>query len=96
MNGRAQLKELFETAALSEQKMAWLTQIARSVNLRIGWGETSTPVLSLAVGELLVLQQPLCLGRLPWNYLMPHSLVHDDLPAMDDDDFRRGRPNVKA
>ena len=20
------------------------------------------------------------------------SLIHDDLPAMDDDDFRRGRP----
>src|SRR5262245_19886485 len=23
-----------------------------------------------------------------------YSLVHDDLPAMDDDDFRRGRPTV--
>ncbi len=23
-----------------------------------------------------------------------YSLVHDDLPAMDDDDFRRGRPSV--
>ena len=22
----------------------------------------------------------------------PYSLIHDDLPAMDDDDFRRGRP----
>ena len=23
-----------------------------------------------------------------------YSLVHDDLPCMDDDDFRRGRPTV--
>src|SRR5262249_5298585 len=22
----------------------------------------------------------------------PYSLIHDDLPAMDDDDFRRGKP----
>ncbi len=26
--------------------------------------------------------------------LHTYSLVHDDLPAMDDDDFRRGRPTV--
>ena len=25
-----------------------------------------------------------------------YSLVHDDLPAMDDDDMRRGRPTVWA
>ena len=23
-----------------------------------------------------------------------YSLIHDDLPAMDNDDFRRGRPTV--
>ena len=23
-----------------------------------------------------------------------YSLIHDDLPAMDDDDLRRGRPTV--
>jgi geranylgeranyl diphosphate synthase type II len=26
------------------------------------------------------------------EYVHTYSLVHDDLPAMDDDDFRRGRP----
>src|SRR5512144_192399 len=26
------------------------------------------------------------------EYLHTYSLIHDDLPAMDDDDFRRGRP----
>ncbi|HEY5764935.1 MAG TPA: farnesyl diphosphate synthase [Candidatus Deferrimicrobiaceae bacterium] len=27
------------------------------------------------------------------EYVHTYSLVHDDLPAMDDDDFRRGRPS---
>jgi geranylgeranyl diphosphate synthase type II len=27
------------------------------------------------------------------EYLHTYSLIHDDLPAMDDDDFRRGRPS---
>jgi len=26
------------------------------------------------------------------EYIHTYSLIHDDLPAMDDDDFRRGRP----
>ena len=26
------------------------------------------------------------------EYVHTYSLIHDDLPAMDDDDFRRGRP----
>jgi len=27
------------------------------------------------------------------EYVHTYSLIHDDLPAMDDDDFRRGRPS---
>jgi len=27
------------------------------------------------------------------EYIHTYSLIHDDLPAMDDDDFRRGRPS---
>jgi geranylgeranyl diphosphate synthase type II len=28
------------------------------------------------------------------EFIHAYSLIHDDLPAMDDDDFRRGRPTV--
>jgi len=28
------------------------------------------------------------------EYIHTYSLIHDDLPAMDDDDFRRGEPTV--
>ena len=30
------------------------------------------------------------------EYVHTYSLIHDDLPAMDDDDFRRGRPSCHA
>ena len=30
------------------------------------------------------------------EYLHTYSLIHDDLPAMDDDDLRRGRPSCHA
>lgn len=28
------------------------------------------------------------------EFIHTYSLIHDDLPAMDDDDFRRGRPTL--
>ena len=28
------------------------------------------------------------------EFIHAYSLIHDDLPAMDDDDLRRGRPTV--
>ena len=62
-----------------------------------GGGKRIRPVLCLAVGEAL--------GRDPVELLpaacaveLVHSfsLVHDDLPALDDDDTRRGRPSTWA
>ena len=35
---------------------------------------------------------PLCRFALGLEMIHAYSLVHDDLPAMDDDDLRRGRP----
>lgn len=56
-------------------------------------GKRLRPVLALAVCELLN-------GKistvLPYacaiEMIHTYSLIHDDLPAMDDDDYRRGRP----
>jgi geranylgeranyl diphosphate synthase type II len=60
----------------------------------LGGGKRIRPVLCLATGEAL--------GRAP-DELLPaacalelvhtFSLVHDDLPALDDDDLRRGQPS---
>jgi geranylgeranyl diphosphate synthase, type II len=60
----------------------------------LGGGKRIRPVLCLATGEAL--------GREPIEVLpaacaleLVHtfSLVHDDLPALDDDDLRRGQPS---
>jgi geranylgeranyl diphosphate synthase type II len=60
-------------------------------------GKRVRPVLLLSAAELFPLDGPL--GRLDpipaacaLELVHTYSLVHDDLPAMDDDDLRRGRP----
>ena len=55
-------------------------------------GKRLRPILMLAVGEMFFqderkLLPASCAVELIHNY----SLVHDDLPAMDDDEYRRGR-----
>ncbi len=59
----------------------------------LGGGKRVRPVLAYAAGDALGLPRdrldgPACAVELIHAY----SLVHDDLPAMDDDDLRRGRP----
>jgi geranylgeranyl diphosphate synthase type II len=56
-------------------------------------GKRLRPVLCLAAaeacgGDVFNALAPACAVELMHTY----SLVHDDLPAMDDDDLRRGRP----
>ena len=56
-------------------------------------GKRIRPILALASGEALGAH----IGRiLPFacalEMIHSYSLVHDDLPAMDDDDLRRGKP----
>lgn len=58
-------------------------------------GKRIRPILTLATGELF---------SVPVHHLTPfacavelihaYSLIHDDLPALDDDDIRRGEPSA--
>lgn len=59
----------------------------------LGPGKRIRPRLLLAVSDALDLDPHVAL-TLATAIEMTHAytLVHDDLPAMDDDDFRRGRP----
>ncbi len=57
-------------------------------------GKRYRPLLALASGECFgvsgsVMLPFACALELIHNY----SLIHDDLPSMDDDDFRRGKPS---
>src|SRR5215210_2745176 len=58
-------------------------------------GKRVRPVLSLAVAEAGGAAADACLPAAAAVELVhTFSLVHDDLPAMDDDDERRGRPTI--
>ncbi|WP_166423900.1 (2E,6E)-farnesyl diphosphate synthase [Paraglaciecola sp. 20A4] len=56
-------------------------------------GKRMRPFLVYAVGEALGIQEAdLDAPALALECIHAYSLVHDDLPAMDDDDLRRGHP----
>ena len=58
-------------------------------------GKRIRPVLCLAVGEAAGAEPERCLPAAAAVELVhTFSLVHDDLPALDDDDERRGRPSA--
>jgi len=58
-------------------------------------GKRLRPLLIYATGEVLgVPARALDPAAAAVELVHAYSLVHDDLPAMDDDDLRRGRPTV--
>ena len=61
----------------------------------LGGGKRMRPFLALETARLFSVDEA-CALRVACAVEMVHcySLVHDDLPAMDDDDLRRGRPTV--
>ena len=60
----------------------------------IGGGKRLRPVLTLAVCEMFggKLEHAVCFACAV-EYIHVGSLIHDDLPCMDDDDLRRGKPS---
>lgn len=59
----------------------------------LGGGKRVRPLLAYASGELCgVAEEQLDVIAASIELVHAYSLVHDDLPAMDDDDLRRGRP----
>lgn len=62
-------------------------------SLQLG-GKRIRPVLMYAVGEVLgVDRETLTPFACALEFIHTYSLIHDDLPAMDNDDFRRGKPS---
>ena len=57
-------------------------------------GKRIRPVLALATADAISLEREAVLPLAAAIELIhTYSLIHDDLPAMDDDDLRRGRPS---
>jgi farnesyl diphosphate synthase len=61
----------------------------------IGGGKRLRPLLTFATADLFAVDRT-CTARVATAIEAIHvySLIHDDLPAMDDDDLRRGKPTV--
>lgn len=61
-----------------------------------GGGKRIRPLLVYAAGELSEDSSQIALdaAAVAIECIHAYSLVHDDLPCMDDDDLRRGRPTV--
>ena len=57
-------------------------------------GKRVRPVLAMACADVLgVPQEDILPYALALEMIHTYSLIHDDLPAMDNDDFRRGKPS---
>lgn len=76
--------------SLEEQNSSTLKE-AVSYSI-LGGGKRLRPILALATAEILGVDfdkvLPLCIAL---ELIQSYSLVHDDLPAMDNDDYRRGK-----
>ena len=57
-------------------------------------GKRVRPVLVLAAADLFRPDAPALPAAVALECLHTYSLVHDDLPCMDNDDLRRGRPTA--
>src|SRR5919204_876857 len=61
----------------------------------LGGGKRVRPLLSFAAGEVTrALPERLEVAASAVELIHAYSLVHDDLPCMDDDVLRRGKPTV--
>jgi geranylgeranyl diphosphate synthase, type II len=89
---RVEVERYLETLRFSPEPAASGLEQAMRYSLLAG-GKRIRPVLALATA--------VAIGRDPeWplplagaiELIHTYSLIHDDLPAMDDDDLRRGRP----
>ncbi|MGH8398826.1 MAG: polyprenyl synthetase family protein [Gammaproteobacteria bacterium] len=78
---------------LADEKPAILHQAMRYAVL--GGGKRIRSLLCYATGELLEIEPAeLDDAACAVEFIHAFSLIHDDLPAMDDDALRRGRPST--
>ena len=84
------LDELLPRAEGPEQR---LTEAMRYAAL--GGGKRLRPFFAIETGKMFDLDERAVLrAACALECIQAYSLIHDDLPCMDDDDMRRGRPTV--
>jgi geranylgeranyl diphosphate synthase, type II len=92
---RSKLIEKHLDALVCEKSVPYNPLFSAARYSLMGGGKRLRPILTLATvealgGELSRALTPACALELIHTY----SLIHDDLPCMDNDDFRRGKPSL--
>ncbi|SDM95975.1 (2E,6E)-farnesyl diphosphate synthase [Vreelandella arcis] len=86
----ATLSALFDTRTATEPRL----EAAMRHGLLVG-GKRLRPLLVYLAGQALgARDEELDAPAAAIELIHAYSLIHDDLPAMDDDDLRRGQPTV--
>jgi geranylgeranyl diphosphate synthase type II len=89
---REEVERYLQAMSFSEEPLTRGLEEAMRYSLLAG-GKRIRPVLALATARALGLEQgevmPLAAAL---ELIHTYSLIHDDLPAMDDDELRRGQP----
>ncbi|WP_447530241.1 farnesyl diphosphate synthase [Vreelandella sp. TE19] len=86
----ATLNALFDQSTAVDARL----EAAMRHGLLVG-GKRLRPLLVYLAGRALgAEEQPLDAPAAAIELIHAYSLIHDDLPAMDDDDLRRGQPTV--
>src|SRR5918994_868875 len=91
---RAQFEAYLEGLVFSEEpRLAGLVEAMRYSML--GGGKRVRPTLCMEDADVFGAEPGLVLpSAAAIELIHTYSLVHDDLPAMDDDEYRRGRPTT--
>jgi len=94
-----QLRKLAEQALKDMLPAGWRVpeRLGEAVRYSLdAGGKRLRPILTLAAAECVAGDAGARMKALPFaaavEMVHTYSLIHDDLPAMDNDDFRRGRP----
>jgi geranylgeranyl diphosphate synthase type II len=89
-----QLKVEKALRAFLPPKSAWPEKLHEAMNYSLlAGGKRLRPILALAAAEAVGKEDLVALpAACALEMIHTYSLIHDDLPAMDDDDLRRGQP----
>jgi farnesyl diphosphate synthase len=91
----ALLDRLLSETALEGERMRPPRLIAAMRHAALGGGKRLRPFLVVQTAALFnVPQERALMAGAALECIHCYSLIHDDLPSMDDDDLRRGKPTV--
>jgi len=92
LKSRSQLIEEHLTRLIPEKEVPYHTLFSAARYSLMGGGKRLRPILALATTETLGGDIDTALtAACALELIHTYSLIHDDLPCMDNDDFRRGK-----